>query len=237
MFVVVYDKQWGCRWYNTQTGQIGGQWGMKGYASTATSYLIRHAYLSKNGQYAMIMENNFGWYLWNLLTLQVTPCAITSKMDCAGYGVLGFNSYINGPAVLDQMQVVKRPLNSIANFLDLYDPIPSPSNWGQQLHFTWSNVNTLDSSPVCGSSYGYDTDIDQPYDGEIFCIETDGGASTVWRFAHDRAAYVAPYFQTQPLGNVSRNGRYYLFTSDWDGQLGISSDGTPDSAVFIVKLQ
>jgi hypothetical protein len=25
MFVIVYDKTFGCRWYNTQSGQIGGQ--------------------------------------------------------------------------------------------------------------------------------------------------------------------------------------------------------------------
>src|ERR1700722_6461364 len=30
MFVIVYDKKLGCRWYNTQTGQIGGQWGPSG---------------------------------------------------------------------------------------------------------------------------------------------------------------------------------------------------------------
>lgn len=237
MFVIVYDKSLGCRWYNTETGQIGGQWGTKGNASVSVPYLVRHAYLSKNGQYAMIMENNFGWYLWNLSTLQVTPCPVRSPMECAGYGVLGFNSYVNGPAAFDDMQILKRPLKNVASFSNLYYPIPSPSNWGQQLHFTWSNVNTLDNTPVCGSSYGYDTDTDQPYAGEIFCVETDGLASTVWRFAHNRALYVEPYFQTQPIGNVSRDGRFYLFTSDWDGQLGPSVDGTPDSAVFIVKLE
>ena len=26
-FVIVYDKTLGCRWYNTETGQVGGQWG------------------------------------------------------------------------------------------------------------------------------------------------------------------------------------------------------------------
>jgi len=67
-------------------------------------------------------------------------------------------------------------------------------------------------------------------------METDGKASTIWRFAHNRAAWVNPYIQTQPLGNVSRDGRFFLFTSDWNGQLGVSADGTPDSAVFIVKL-
>src|SRR5713101_8375398 len=52
MFVIVYDKKLGCRWYNTQTGQIGGQWGRSGTAVGPTvSYLIRHAYLSRSGRY------------------------------------------------------------------------------------------------------------------------------------------------------------------------------------------
>lgn len=237
MYVIVYDKKLGCRWYNTQTGQIGGAWGQQGYASVTAPYLIRHAYVSKSGRYVRILVNYFGWYVWDLATLNVSACAIGSGTDCSGYGIEGFNSYINGAAITDDMQMVKRPFNNLAAFSDLYYPIPSPSNWGQQQHFSWSNVNSADSTPVCGSTYGYDTDIDQPYAGEIFCVETDGLASTIWRFAHNRAAYIAPNFQTQPLGNISHYGRYYLFTSDWDGQLGTSVDGTPDSAVFIVKLE
>lgn len=237
MYLIVYDTKLGCRWYNTQTGQIGGKWGQQGYASVSTPYLIRHAYLSKNGRFALILVDYFGWYVWDLATLNVSACAMGSGLDCGGYGVVGFNSYVSGPAVTDDMQIVKRPLDNLSAFVDLYYPIPSPSNWGQQQHFSWSNVNASDSTPACGSNYGYDTEIDEPYAGEIFCVETDGLASTIWRFAHNRAAYVAPNFQTQPIGDVSHYGNYYLFTSDWDGQLGLSIDGTPDSAVFIVKLE
>jgi hypothetical protein len=55
MFVVVYDKALGCRWYNTQTGQIGGSWGPSGYVSTQDKYLIVHAYLSRSGRYVRIV--------------------------------------------------------------------------------------------------------------------------------------------------------------------------------------
>jgi hypothetical protein len=33
------------------------------------------------------------------------------------------------------------------------------------------------------------------------------------------------------------DGRFMLFTSDWDAQLGTGTDGTPRSDVFIVKLE
>jgi hypothetical protein len=49
MFIVVYDKELGCRWYNTQTGQIGGQWGATGSSSVQTAFLIKHAAISGNG--------------------------------------------------------------------------------------------------------------------------------------------------------------------------------------------
>ena len=70
----------------------------------------------------------------------------------------------------------------------------------------------------------------------MFCIETDGAASTVWRFAHNRATWYPKYFNTQPLGSISRDGRFFLFTSAWDEQLGAESNGTPRSDAWIVKL-
>jgi hypothetical protein len=239
MFVAVFDKYLGCRWYNTQTGQIGGQWGPSGNAAGVGGYLIRHAYLSRGGDYVYILTDNGVWYSWDLAGLDIAVCANGSSLDCAGYGVVGSTSYINSPGVQDDMDVVKRPLSNISEFSPLVYPLPSPGNWGEEKHFTWSNVDLYDSVPVCGSSYGYVDEslgFEEPFAGEIFCIQTDGRASTVWRFAHNRSTYISPFFQTQPLGNVSRDGRFFLFGSDWDAQLGLGPDGTPRSDVFIVRL-
>jgi hypothetical protein len=235
MFVIVYDKRFGCRWYNTETGEIGGHWGPSGKATTSDRYLIRHASLSKNGRYVRIGVNWGPWYVWDLATLNVTSC----DLQCDGYGVVGYKSYVNGPAIIDDMQIAKRPLRNLAQVTQLVYPLPPPHHWGQPQHFTWSNVDVKDGTPVCGSTYSYDGDptIDQPFAGEIFCVGTDGRASTIWRFAHDRATYIAPFFHTQPLGSISRDGHFYLFISDWDARLGMGTDGTPRSDVFIVKLE
>lgn len=238
MFLVVYDKNLGCRWYNTATGQIGGQWGQAGTATINQTFLIRHAYLAHSGTYVHILTNSGVSYFWDVATLNVTSCPLYTHQYCAGYGVMGYNTYVNGPAVLDDMQTVKRPVDNLSLITPLVYPLPSPADWGQPQHFTWSNVDVNDSVPVCGSTYSYDgdTEITQPFAAEIWCIETDGLASTVWRFAHNRAIWIKPYFNTQPLGNISRDGQFFLFTSDWDTQLGTGSDGTPRSDVFIVKL-
>ena len=237
MFVVVNDKKLGCRWYNTQTGQIGGQWGPSGNATASASYLIRHAYLARSGKYIHILSKGVA-YFWDVATLNVTSCVIGSDEECGGYGVMGYNSYVNGPGMAGDMVIVKRPLSDLSAITPLVYPPLSPEAWGQPEHFTWSNVDSKDSMPVCGSTYSYDGDtkIDQPFAGEIWCVETDGLASTVWRFAHNRAIWIKPYFNTQPLGNVSRDGRFFLFSSDWDAQLGIGTDGRPRSDVFILKL-
>jgi hypothetical protein len=104
--------------------------------------------------------------------------------------------------------------------------------------FTWNNVDINDSTPVCATTHSYDGDptISEAFAGEILCVATNGLPSTVWRFAHNRATYIPPYFQTQPMGNISRDGRFFMFTSNWDTQLGLGVDGQPRSDVFIVKL-
>jgi hypothetical protein len=238
-FVIIYDQNFGCRWYNTQTGQIGGQWGPSGTAlGPTTTYLIRHAYMSKSGNYVRIEVNGQGFYVWDIASLNVTHCGPYSSLDCFGYGITGFNSYVNAPGVVEYMQIVKRPLDNLAGISELFLPLSDPHAFGIPLHFSWSNVDVNDSAPVCASSYDYEggLDITQPFEGEIFCVETDGKASTVWRFAHNRANWKNPYYNTQPLGAVSTDGRFYMFTSGWDEQLGTASDGRPRSDVWIVKL-
>ncbi len=238
-FVIVYDKTLGCRWYNTQTGQIGGQWGPLGN-SPIPSFLVQHAYISKSGNYVRIMTYN-GLYIWDLSTLNVTSCY---EEECYGYGTTGYNTLVNAPGVLDGFEIVQRPLSNLSQITELNMPLV-PHNWGQNIHFTWSDVNVSDNSPVCASSYMYgDTtgSITLPFEGEIFCVETDGLASTIWRFAHNRATSIEDedegyyYFNSEPLGNVSPDGRFFMFTSNWDAQLGNQSDGTPRSDVWIVNL-
>ncbi|HET9306931.1 MAG TPA: hypothetical protein VFO46_12955 [Candidatus Sulfotelmatobacter sp.] len=238
MFVVVYDKNLGCRWYNTQTGQVGGQWGATGLASVTTPYFINHAYLSHDGKYVLILVSGGinGWYIWHLGTLNLDACVIGSTRECGGYQVLGYDTIVNGPAILGDMQVAKRPLNNLDQITQLVRPVAY--NWGLAQHFSWSNVNSTDTTPVCLTTYDYEADgtITQPYEGEIDCVETDGLQSTIWRFAHNRATYVEPYFSTQPLGTVSRDGRFYSFQANWDEQLGYLSSGEPRVDVRIVRL-
>jgi hypothetical protein len=153
MFVVVYDKSLGCRWYNTQTGQIGGQWGESGAASTSDSYLIARATLSKSGKYVRINVNGLGFYVWNVATLRVQHCSIHSAMQCGGYTATGFNSIVQSRASMNPMDIVKRPFSDVSQVEPLVWPLAPAHSFPQSKHFTWENVDVNDSVPVCASTY------------------------------------------------------------------------------------
>jgi hypothetical protein len=237
-FVIVYDQTLGCRWYNTQTGQIGGQWGPTGQTSTPDRFLFNHSKISGNGQYIRISRGK-EFYVWDTTSLDVEPCYQGDGPPyCDGYGAVGFDTYVNEPGVLDELNTFRRPLGDLTDFTKLINPLPLPHLWGMETNFAWSNGRLNSSLPVCGTLYSPAgiTEIEQPYDGEVVCIETDGVASTIWRFAHNRAVWDPEYFWTQPLGNISLDGRFFSFTSSWGEQLGNTGQGDPRTDVWIVHL-
>jgi Putative Ig domain len=98
--------------------------------------------------------------------------------------------------------------------------------------------------------FGTNTAPWRAWDDEILAIQTDAPAeaeSTVWRFAHHRSnvAYDGDAtrlaFWYQPHPNVSRDGKWILFTSNWEKTLGTDSAGEAGTAarqdVFLLALR
>ena len=238
MFMIIYDTQLGCRWYNTQTGQIGGQWGPGGTVSIP-GFLIAHAKLSKDGKYVEFNGTGNGRVFWQVDTLNVTACPKHTQALCGNYGATGTSHFVNSLGAIDEMNTGIRPLNNLSQVSQLVLPLPLPHQFGMQTHFSWLNVDPLDTAPVCMTTYLYKEDysiISRAFEDEVLCVETDLLASTVWRFAHTRASVELGYFASQPIGTVSQDGRFYMFTSNWDAQVGTESNGLPRSDVWIVKL-
>jgi hypothetical protein len=115
-----------------------------------------------------------------------------------------------------QMQLI-RPLNSIDSYSDLWTVGP-PENAAWDNHLSWQNANSSDNNP-----YLYSSDpaaITYAWDQEIVGQSTDGSGK-VWRFAHTFATYQSPYFSTSDaIGSVSQDGKFFIWSSDWSGQLG-----------------
>jgi hypothetical protein len=237
--VYVYDQTKGCRWMNTQTGQIGGQWGPTGTYTGDKGLTLHNARLSKSGQFARLVTSNggAGTYYWDIGTLNLMACPdFTAPNMCNGHAVMGFTKAINQRQSGDSMEFAIRPMgspNSSTLFPGVISPLLTPTQWVVDTHPSWNNVQADEKQPVCMEVYRTDNIVQRAWDGEIICAATDGSFK-VWRFAHHRSN-VANLFWDQPRANVSQDGRFVMFTSNWGGTVGTGPDG-PRQDAFIVQL-
>jgi len=244
--VYIYDRALGCRWYNTQTGEIGGQWGPKGTISAPDRFLMHNARLAKSGKFVYVTRGGGpgigkGWAVWEIDTLNVGVC----ERGCMGHHVVGY-SHILGPSGMSHpLDVWMRPLNHVNDHSPLISGLEPAKDFWYDSHYSWNNVDAADSSPVCFSTYspknpdvrGNPLLVTGPWENEIDCAETDGKGSKVWRFAHTYST-AKNGFWSQPRGNVSQDGRFFMFTSDWQDQLGKMPNGEKyRTDVFVVELK
>jgi hypothetical protein len=238
-YLVVWDAKQGCRWYDTKTGEIGGNWGPKGLATSSERFGIHQARISLNGEYAVIAGGG-ARHVWDIDTLQVESCA--KEDSCDGHFAIGYNKFVNAPGVRDDMDVVIRPLANLTAPVEVIRTFPGPTEWDADNHWSWNNDDPADTNPVCGSTYlvtnpstpGAPLMANRAWDNEIICFATTG-QQTVWRFAHTYSTAHNGFFST-PRGNVSQDGRFYMFSSDWEDDLGKDRSGHFRTDVFIVPL-
>lgn len=246
--VYVYDRKQGCRWYNTQTGEIGGEWGPKGTISIPDRYSLHNSRISKSGDFVWIQrgESRIGkhWLVWEIGTTNVIACA----SQCSGHHAMGYSHLIGPSGEKHPMDLLVRPLNrltAVKSLIPDLQPTTSAKYWYDQ-HFSWNHVDREDTTPVCLSTYSDsnpdapDTPLDTiaPWENEVLCVETDGKDSKVWRFAHTYSTAKNGFWST-PRGNVSQDGRFFMFTSDWQDELGEKprNKASHRSDVFVVELR
>jgi hypothetical protein len=258
-YVVVWNRTNGCRWYNTKAGTVGGQWGITGSISISDTYLIHNVRISKDGNWAKITaEGCVGTchadlpYIWDIATNAVSAC---STSECGGHQAAGYTHMVNTLADVPQQMQLIHPLDSILTYSDLWSyPSQGPAtneNWDN--HLSWQNANSSDSNPYLYSSFTTNGTITDAWDDEVVGQSVDGSGK-VWRFCHtfattqDTANFPAQY----AIGAVSQDGKFFMWSSDWSGQLGdcgsnIScTSGQSDTCVigtncrgdvFVVQLQ
>jgi hypothetical protein len=251
--VYVYDRAAGCRWYNARTGEIGGQWGAKGIIQLADRYLIHDARINRSGEFIELSrsgasvpeftrtQNAASSFIWNVNTLEVMPCP---SKGCKGHHALGYSHLLNPSEQEHPMDLWIRPLNHLTATVPLIKQLPALQGWFD-LHISWNDVNKDDSNPACLSTYrrdnpgalGMPPKVLGPWENEIVCVETDQKESKVWRFAHTYST-AQNGFWSSPRGNLSQDGRFYMFTSDWEDQLGRAlGPASYRTDVFIVELK
>ncbi len=251
--IYVYDRKLGCRWYNTQTGEIGGQWGPKGTISAPDRYRIHGTGISPSGKFIWIERGystvGVSWVIWEVDTSKIATCLSW----CSGHHTMGY-AHIVGPSGENHpLDLLSRPFTNLSATSPLLADLPSlpdATYWYDQ-HYSWNNVDADDGNPICLSTYNSDRNPDrpgappdavEPWENEILCVESrarDSKGARVWRFAHTFSSAKNGFWST-PRGNVSQDGRFFMFTSDWQDQLGHSQADEGQryrSDVFIVELK
>jgi hypothetical protein len=109
---------------------------------------------------------------------------------------------------------------------DVITPLLTPQEIYLADHSSWSNARADRLVPILSSLYRF-SDNQAPWrawDDEIVAIDPTSG--TVWRFAHHRSNIgsdsnpLVPNFWYEPIANISPNGRWAVFTSNWEKTSG-----------------
>lgn len=245
--VYVYDRKRGCRWYNTETGEIGGQWGAKGQIEAPDRFRIHNQRLSKSGKFIWIQRGHNikgkHWVVWEVDTMKVAAC----PSQCRGHNAVGYSHLITPSGFVHPLNLIERRLDNLDDVKPLISglqPLNGVQFWYDS-HLSWNNADPQDSKPICLSTYlesnpktpGMTPAVFHAWDNEIVCVATDGKDSKVWRFAHTYSTAKNGFWST-PRGNVSPDGRFFMFTSDWQDQLGMKPSGNGyRTDVFIVELK
>jgi hypothetical protein len=220
------------------------------------TFHIHSAAIDKSGRYVFIYptgpdlgapRNAAHVYLWDTLTdtfVALPAAALSSGHDSPGFGY-SVNQDCCTSSSWDAAQFQIRSLANPTVTSDLIAPVLTPKEVYLDEHTTWNNARPDVLVPVIASTYhnGTITTPWRAWDDEIIGIDTTGGTGLVYRFAHHRSDSASdsdptqPYFWYEPIANVSPNGKFVLFTSNWEKTLGMdAAEGVHRQDVFIVRL-
>jgi hypothetical protein len=247
IYVVAYKVGSGCSVLNTQTGQVNGDWGTKGIINIPDRWTIHNAKLSKDGEWMILVAANCrsgscsrGPYFWQVGTTNVSSCGQAGF--CGGHWTEGYTHWVNN----DNSPLGNEILRSFAeatSVRNIPNRIPPDITVPFDQHQSWNNVDPSDSMPFFATTWSNTRPFPAAWYNEIIGIAADG--SRIWRFAHTFITTRSQVFSTQyAIGSVSQDGRFFIFSSDWMGNLGSESGATTCEVgrncrgdVFVVELE
>ena len=225
------------------------------------NFSLHHVAIDRSGRYVMLYTTAADQssarqapqsVLWDTQTgaffnmvLAVHPMG----HDAFGYGV-NVNKDCCTTTAWDAGQWQFRSLASPAVTRDLLPILLSPKETYLTDHTSWNNASPTALLPVISATFRYGTNTTpwRALDNEIFAIQTDapGQNPTIWRFAHHRSDVSydgnpsAVSFWYEPRPNVSDDGKWVLFTSNWEKTLGTDPKGEAGTGsrqdVFLLAL-
>jgi hypothetical protein len=258
--VVVFDKNNPASrtLLDTHASTVDGQG-----TNVTLNFDLHHAFIDRSGRYVLLYptsadmaapRNASQVYVWDTQTNHFTELpasALSGGHDSPGFGTL-VNKDCCRSSTWDAGQWQFRQLSTPLSSKDLIAPVLTPQEVYLSDHTTWNNAQPSTLVPVISALYRYGNNTApwRPWDDEIVGIQTgapDGTGATVWRFAHHRSDVNDDndssriYFWYTPRPNVSQDGRWVLFTSNWEKSLGTDAAGEAGGSfrqdVFLVELK
>jgi hypothetical protein len=210
---------------------------------------LHHAFLDKSGQYVILETTavdrgspNYSapLYVWDTIANTFTALPETGGLS-GGHYATGFGTLVNQDCCTstswDAAQWQFRPLATPNANHDLVTVLTPQETYSGD-HPSWNNAQPTALVPFVTAFYRTPSETApwRPWDDEIVAVQTDGSAAnaTVWRFAHHRTSIVS--FWDMPRANVSQDGRFAIFTSNWEKTLGTDPGSGPREDVFLVEL-
>jgi hypothetical protein len=249
IYAVVYKVGSGCSILNTSTGQVSGDWGMKGTINRPERWTIHNTKISRDGNWLIIAKENCliascskGPYFWQIGTTNVISCG--DGGFGSGHWTEGYTHWVNndGSPIGNQvMRLFAVPSSSIS--ITPYLPSSGMSGVLDQ-HLSWNNADPLDRVPFASTTWMPVSPFTGPWYNEIIGVATDA-SGTIWRFAHNFITARHQNFTVQyGIGSISQDGRFFAFSSDWMSTLGSESGAKNCTTgidcrgdVFVVELR
>lgn len=258
-YVMVFDRDNPAkrRLVNTLASTIDGA-----PTNITLNFKVHAVSIDRSGRYVMIYTTSADisgtrkaapTYLWDLSTGLFTELPLVSARsgghDSYGYGVR-VNQDCCTSTSWDAAQWQFRWLDAPFATRDLVTPVLQPKEIYLADHSTWHNARPDVMMPVISGLYRDDAAAPwRAWDSEIIAIQTDTASANakVWRFAHHRSNILSDAYPTlqafwyTPRPNVSDDGQWVLFTSNWEKSLGMDPGGDQYQGhrqdVFMVRLK
>jgi hypothetical protein len=230
--------------------------------SIALNFHLHHAWLDKSGRYVVMDSTSpdrlapryaAAKYVWDTTTNVFTALDMGNNLSgghySTGYGVM-INHDCCTSTSWDGGQFQIRSLATPTVTTDLITPVLTPKEIYLDDHNTWNNAQPNSLVPIITGFYRYgdNTTPWRAWDDEIVAVQTNAApvGATVWRFAHHRSNSANDFdplglsFWYEPRPNVSQDGRWVIFTSNWEKTLGTDLlgqyGGSYRQDVFLVEL-
>ena len=259
---VVFDKNDATRRrvVNTKASTIDGR-----ATNIPLNFSLHGMAIDRSGRFAMLYSTSADMsgtrkaapsYLWDIDTGHVTEMPLVAASN-GGHDAYGYGTRVNqfcctSSTTYDGVQWQYRSLDNPFVTRDVIPVVMTPKLVYVADHPSWHNARPDVLVPFISALYRSSPDSApwRAWDEEIVGVQPDppaGSPGVVWRFAHHRSDVrsdidpTRPTFWYMPRPSISDDGRWALFTSNWEKSLGIDPGGDATAShrqdVFLVRLQ